>query len=105
MDNSETNQEAAYPELLDAMADPLAKCNVAMLEQPLMRGEEALMAHGDDEIPIRHIMPDKGFVNFDDPIPLYVSGFGPKSLGLAGQFGDGAVLGLVANPAAMATLI
>jgi alkanesulfonate monooxygenase SsuD/methylene tetrahydromethanopterin reductase-like flavin-dependent oxidoreductase (luciferase family) len=39
-------------------------------------------------------MPDAGFVNFDDPIPLYVSGFGPRSLGLAGKHGDGAVLAM-----------
>ena len=57
---------------------------------PLLRGEEA---SGDDGQPIRHIMPDKGFVNFEDPIPLYVSGFGPRSLGLAGKHGDGAIFG------------
>ena len=39
-------------------------------------------------------MPDKGFVNFDDPIPLYVSGFGPKSLALAGKHADGAVMSI-----------
>ena len=56
--------------------------------RPLLRGEEAV---NDDGHPIVHIMPDAGFVNFDDPIPLYVSGFGPRSLGLAGKYGDGAV--------------
>ncbi len=71
---------------------------------PLLKGEEAGMHHGDETIPIRHIMPDKGFVNFDDPIPLYISGFGPKSLALAGKHGDGAVLALVGNPAAMASV-
>jgi alkanesulfonate monooxygenase SsuD/methylene tetrahydromethanopterin reductase-like flavin-dependent oxidoreductase (luciferase family) len=49
-------------------------------------------------------MPDKGFVNFTDDIPLYVSGFGPKSLALAGKHGDGAVLALPQNPAVMANL-
>ncbi len=68
---------------------------------PLIKGEESDMPHGDGMIPIRHIMTDKGFVNFDDPIPLYISGFGPKSLALAGKYGDGAVLALVGNPAAM----
>ena len=68
---------------------------------PLLKGEESIFHHGGNEIPIRHIMPDKGFVNFDDPIPLYISGFGPKSLGLAGQYGDGAVLALVGDPGAM----
>ena len=58
--------------------------------KPLLKGEEAL--HGPEGSPIRHIMPDKGFVNFEDDIPLYVSGFGPRSLALAGKHGDGAVL-------------
>jgi len=71
---------------------------------PLLRGEEAQMPSGEEAIPIRHIMPDKGFVNFEDPIPLYISGFGPRSLALAGKYGDGAVLALVGNPAAMASV-
>lgn len=71
---------------------------------PLLGGEEALLAHRDGERPIRHIMPEAGFVNFKTPIPLYVSGFGPKSLGLAGKHGDGAVLALPSSPAAMASV-
>jgi 5,10-methylenetetrahydromethanopterin reductase len=75
---------------------------------PLIRGEEADMPSGAkggaEDIPIRHIMPDKGFVNFEDEIPVYISGFGPKSLALAGKYGDGAVLALVGNPAAMASV-
>ena len=71
---------------------------------PLLRGEEATHHYGGQDLPIRHIMPDKGFVNFDDPIPLYISGFGPRSLALAGKHGDGAVLALPANPAVMAGL-
>ncbi|MEZ5559599.1 MAG: LLM class flavin-dependent oxidoreductase [Pseudomonadales bacterium] len=73
--------------------------------RPLLAGEEALMgpltAGASGQAPVRHIMPDKGFVNFADPIPLYVSGFGPKSLALAGKHGDGAVLALAANGAIM----
>ena len=69
--------------------------------KPLLKGEEALMPGKDGPRPIKHIMPDKGFVNFDDPIPMYVSGFGPKSLAVAGKHGDGAVLALVASPQAM----
>jgi len=60
---------------------------------PLLKGEEALYEYNGQTRPIRHIMPDKGFVNFEDPIPLYISGFGPKSLALAGRYGDGAVIG------------
>ncbi len=68
---------------------------------PLVKGEEALLQHGEDLIPIRHIMPDKGFVDFKSKIPVYVSGFGPKSLGLAGRHGDGAVLGMPADAGVM----
>jgi len=72
---------------------------------PLLRGEEAPMGPLTEgaagETPIRHIMPDRGFVNFADRVPLYVSGFGPRSLGLAGRHGDGAVLALVADAGLM----
>ena len=60
---------------------------------PLLRGEEADFETEGVSQPIRHIMPDRGFVNFEDPIPLYISGFGPRSLALAGRYGDGAVIG------------
>ncbi len=68
--------------------------------KPLLRGEEAVF----EGKPIRHIMPDKGFVNFDDPIPLYVSGFAPRSLGLAGKHGEGAVLASLRNPGVLEKL-
>lgn len=67
---------------------------------PLLKGEEACYQHNGQTQLVRHIMPDKGFVNFATEIPLYVSGFGPKSLALAGRYGHGAVLG-AANPGAM----
>jgi 5,10-methylenetetrahydromethanopterin reductase len=60
---------------------------------PLLKGEEAQHTFAGETHPIRHIMPKQGFVNFTDPIPLYISGFGPRSLGLAGKYGDGAVIG------------
>ena len=62
---------------------------------PLLRGQETLAHQGEATTPIRHIMPEGGFVNFADEIPMYVSGFGAKSLGLAGKHGDGAVLGML----------
>ncbi len=72
---------------------------------PLLRGEEAemdpLTTGADGPAPIRHVMSDKGFVNFADRIPLYVSGFGPRSLRLAGKHGDGAVLALPGNAGMM----
>jgi len=78
--------------------------------RPLLKGEEGMLpvagkpGSQSADSPIVHIMPDKGFVNFVDPIPMYVSGFGPKSLALAGQHGDGAVLALAANPDAMQSI-
>lgn len=69
--------------------------------RPLLRGQEATFDVGGGERPIRHIMPDRGFVNFANEIPLYVSGFGPRSLGLAGRHGDGAVMVLPPHPAVM----
>ncbi len=68
---------------------------------PLLRGEEALHRFDGRDTLIRHLMPDAGFVNFADPIPLYVSGFGPRSLGLAGAHGDGAVLSVPPDGAAL----
>jgi alkanesulfonate monooxygenase SsuD/methylene tetrahydromethanopterin reductase-like flavin-dependent oxidoreductase (luciferase family) len=67
----------------------------------LLKGEESIVKLGDIESPIRHVMPDKGFVNFDVPIPMYVSGFGPRSLGLAGKHGDGAVIAFAASTGAL----
>jgi alkanesulfonate monooxygenase SsuD/methylene tetrahydromethanopterin reductase-like flavin-dependent oxidoreductase (luciferase family) len=68
---------------------------------PLVRGEEAISQQPGGDLPIRHVMPDRGFVNFAAPVPVYVSGFGPRSLGLAGRFGDGAVLANMGHPAVM----
>ncbi len=77
--------------------------------QPLLRGEEAMMgpltAGSKAPAPIRHIMQDTGFVNFKDPIALYVSGFGPKSLALAGRYGDGAVLAAPPNAGAFEAMM
>ena len=68
---------------------------------PLLSGEESEYSSNGKQIPIRHVMPNDGFVNFNDRIPLYVSGFGPRSLGVAGKHGDGAVLAMPANAAVM----
>tara|TARA_B100000315_G_scaffold259987_1_gene318545 strand:+ start:24106 stop:25176 length:1071 start_codon:yes stop_codon:yes gene_type:complete len=68
---------------------------------PLLRGEESELRFAEREVPIKHVMPDKGFVNFADPIPMYVSGFGPRSMGLAGKHGDGAVIGTPSSAGSM----
>ena len=84
----------AFEKYLQTIA-PLLKGEEGWLEKPSSRASSATQS------PIRHIMPDKGFVNFEDEIPMYVSGFGPKSLALAGQYGDGAVIALAVNSDSM----
>ena len=44
--------------------------------------------------PVRHLMPDAGFVSFEPRIPLYVSGFGPRAMALAVRHGDGLVMSI-----------
>ncbi len=62
--------------------------------KPLLRGEEVDVDFRGRVSPVKHLMPTEGFVNFVDPVPLYISGFGPRSLGLASRYGDGAVLSI-----------
>lgn len=66
--------------------------------RPLLSGQEADFHWRGRTSPIRHIMPDDGFVDFGNEIPLYISGFGPRSLALAGKHGDGAVLSIPPDP-------
>jgi alkanesulfonate monooxygenase SsuD/methylene tetrahydromethanopterin reductase-like flavin-dependent oxidoreductase (luciferase family) len=57
----------------------------------LLRGEETIVAFEGVETPVRHLMPDEGFVAFEPTVPVYVSAFGPRSLGLAARHGDGLI--------------
>jgi len=86
--NTATRTMGLPPLRIKAFAEYLAQV------LPLIRGDEAMMPHRGRQIPIKQLMPETGFVNFSAPIPAYISGFGPKSLGLAGQYGDGAVLAM-----------
>jgi alkanesulfonate monooxygenase SsuD/methylene tetrahydromethanopterin reductase-like flavin-dependent oxidoreductase (luciferase family) len=91
--------------IMDLPPQPIAEYDQYLSTiKPLLAGDEAIYHHRGRDIPIRHIMPDEGFVNVTDPIPMYVSGFGPKSLALAGKHGDGAVLAFTSNPATMESM-
>jgi alkanesulfonate monooxygenase SsuD/methylene tetrahydromethanopterin reductase-like flavin-dependent oxidoreductase (luciferase family) len=35
-----------------------------------------------------------GYINLDDPIPIHVSGFGPKAQALAGEYGEALITGI-----------
>lgn len=69
--------------------------------RPLLAGEEVEYRYRGRTALTRHLMPDAGFVAFDPPIPLYVSAFGPKSMGLAARRGDGVVLSVAPHPEAV----
>jgi 5,10-methylenetetrahydromethanopterin reductase len=72
--------------------------------RPLLRGEEMTYQWRGKRSVTRHLMPDAGFVDFGHDIPLYVSGFGPRSIALAGAHGDGLVLGGSPTPQVLAGL-
>ncbi len=67
----------------------------------LLNGEEVEYTFRGKTAPTRLLMADLGYVNLDDHIPIYVSGFGPKSQALAGQYGDGLVTSLPPQPRAI----
>ncbi len=84
---------------------PIAEFDRYLTElRPLLRGEEAEIEFRGAVTPIRHLMPDEGFVRFDPPVPLYVSAFGPRSLELAVRHGDGLITSAPPVPEAIAAL-
>ncbi|MCA8927336.1 MAG: LLM class flavin-dependent oxidoreductase [Alphaproteobacteria bacterium] len=73
---------AAYREYLRALSG-------------LLRGETLDYTHNGVTKPVKLLMHDEtGFMNLEPKIPLYVSGFGPRAMGLAGEFGDGLVFAI-----------
>ena len=44
--------------------------------------------------PIKMLMHEKKYMSLEPPIPLYVSGFGPRAMELAGEYGDGLVFAI-----------
>lgn len=44
--------------------------------------------------PVRMLMHEFKYMNLEPRIPLYVSGFGPRAMGLAGEYGDGLVFAI-----------
>lgn len=64
----------------------------------LLRGEEVSHRDGGQGVPIRFLMPELGFIDLSHPIPIYVSGFGPKAQALAGELGDGLVMSIPGDP-------
>lgn len=61
----------------------------------LLRGETVDYTYNGITQPIAMLMHDEtGYMNLKPKIPLYVSGFGPRAMGLAGEHGDGLVFAI-----------
>ncbi|MCH9673913.1 MAG: LLM class flavin-dependent oxidoreductase [Gammaproteobacteria bacterium] len=60
----------------------------------LLRGETVDYTYNGVTQPIKMLMHDTEYMNLEPKIPLYVSGFGPRAMGLAGEFGDGLVFAI-----------
>src|SRR4051812_44689574 len=57
----------------------------------LLRGETVDYTFHGVTKPIRMLMHEDRYINLQPQIPLYVSGFGPRAMALAGEHGDGLV--------------
>lgn len=67
----------------------------------LLDGDEVELTHRGRTSVIQFQMPDLGFIELEPRIPIYLSGFGPKSQALAGRYGDGLVTSIPPAPWAM----
>ena len=64
----------------------------------LLRGEEVELTFQGKTLPVQFLMQDYKFIELDAPIPIYISGFGPKAQALAGEHGDGLVMSIPPVP-------
>lgn len=60
----------------------------------LLRGEIVDYTFNGVTKPIKMLMHEFKYMNLEPRIPLYVSGFGPRAMGLAGEHGDGLVFAI-----------
>jgi alkanesulfonate monooxygenase SsuD/methylene tetrahydromethanopterin reductase-like flavin-dependent oxidoreductase (luciferase family) len=60
----------------------------------LLRGEVVDYTFAGVTRPIAILMHERRYMNLEPRIPLYVSGFGPRAMELAGEYGDGLVFAI-----------
>ena len=60
----------------------------------LLRGDTVDYTYHGVTRPIKMLMHDHQYMNLEPHIPLYVSGFGPRAMQLAGVYGDGLVFAI-----------
>jgi alkanesulfonate monooxygenase SsuD/methylene tetrahydromethanopterin reductase-like flavin-dependent oxidoreductase (luciferase family) len=71
---------------LSELADHVRICRA------LFRGETVPYTEEDRTRMIRFLNPTGGWIDIDNPIPIFVAASGPKTLELAGEIGDGVIL-------------
>jgi len=57
----------------------------------LLRGEAVDYTHNGVTRPVKLLMHGERYMRLDPPVPLYVSGFGPRAMGIAGEHADGLI--------------
>ena len=62
--------------------------------QALLKGEETDYTLNGVTHPIQFQNQDFKYIDVENPIPIHVSGFGPKTQALAGKIGDGLITGI-----------
>ena len=67
----------------------------------LLTGDEVEFTWRGQTSIIKMAMPELDFIDLNHPIPIYVSGFGPKAQALAGEYGDGLVMSIPPQPGFM----
>ena len=60
----------------------------------LLRGETVDYTYNGVTRPIKMLMHEHKYMNLEPAIPLYVSGFGPRAMRVAGEYGDGLVFAI-----------
>jgi alkanesulfonate monooxygenase SsuD/methylene tetrahydromethanopterin reductase-like flavin-dependent oxidoreductase (luciferase family) len=60
----------------------------------LLHGETVNYTYNGVTRPIKILMHEDRYMNLEPRIPLYVSGFGPRAMRLAGEYGDGLVFAI-----------
>jgi alkanesulfonate monooxygenase SsuD/methylene tetrahydromethanopterin reductase-like flavin-dependent oxidoreductase (luciferase family) len=68
----------------------------------LLRGETVDYTYNGITRPIKMLMHEYKYMNLEPKIPLYVSGFGPRAMRLAGEYGDGLVFAIPPRGVAVA---
>jgi 5,10-methylenetetrahydromethanopterin reductase len=57
----------------------------------LLHGEEVATTIKGEERLIKHLHPERGFVNFEDAVPIWISATGPKGMAITAEIADGLI--------------